>query len=269
MKKLLLITATAALIGACHREDESHRIEAELTDSIIRAQADSIVPRSAAAPADIAAARQYADSLDRVLRKVRTLTRAEQRRLRRDVNATQVARARQLGIRPTGSMEDLVEKKRLEKLSPNGVYYTLYRLDYSVPYVTPSTARLIDEIAVTFRAKTDSLGMPPVRLVITSALRTPENQAKLRRRNRNASRTVSAHEFATTVDIAYRRFAGPGGNVVTDSIIGAAANKRSAELQAILGRVLLELKNQGKVMVMMERAQTVYHITVARRLAAR
>ena len=35
-------------------------------------------------------------------------------------------------------------------------------------------------------------------------------------------------------------------------------------MQAILGRILLEMRDQGDVMVMMEDRQTVYHFTVAR-----
>ena len=124
-------------------------------------------------------------------------------------------------------------------------------------------------------AKLDQLGVPRYRLDITSVLRTPEKQAALRRANRNASKIESAHEFGTTMDIAYRRFAPPADSTVltlpadarmlSDSMMIETARLRGAELQAVLGRVLHEMKQEGKVMVMMERQQTVYHITVARK----
>jgi hypothetical protein len=139
---------------------------------------------------------------------------------------------------------------------------------------------LLSEIGTRFQAQLDSIHVPRYRLVITSALRTADKQKALRRSNSNASKIESAHEFGTTVDIAYRRFAAPlarpfsagaerGGLDVAyhDSIMSHTANLRSAELQAVLGRVLRDMKSEGKVLVMMERSQTVYHITVARALA--
>lgn len=136
---------------------------------------------------------------------------------------------------------------------------------------------MVFEVARRFHERLDSLGVPRIRLDITSVLRTPEKQAELRRRNSNASRVESAHEFGTTLDIAYRRYAPPaeygdalGGHpderLLADSMMIEMARLRGAELQAILGRVLLELQREGKLMVMMERRQTVFHITVGRRL---
>lgn len=43
------------------------------------------------------------------------------------------------------------------------------------------------------------------------------------------------------------------------------AARRSRELMAILGNVLIEAQDEGKVMVTLERLQPVYHMTVARR----
>ena len=43
------------------------------------------------------------------------------------------------------------------------------------------------------------------------------------------------------------------------------AARRAMELRAILGEVLIELQNEGMVMVTLERLQPVYHMTVARR----
>jgi hypothetical protein len=52
--------------------------------------------------------------------------------------------------------------------------------------------------------------------------------------------------------------------------IGAAAERvagrRALELKAILGAVLVEMQDEGKVMVTLDRLQPVYHMTVARRL---
>ena len=102
-------------------------------------------------------------------------------------------------------------------------------------------------------------------------------QAQLRRRNRNAAPTESAHEFGTTVDIAYRKFSPPmddgtgkgalpldaRARIVSDSLWTLMARQRGVELQAVLGRVLKEMRREGKLVTRMERSQPVYHTTVA------
>jgi hypothetical protein len=220
----------------------------------------------------------YADSTDSMLRRVRDLSRLERVKLRRDVNATQIARARLLGIKPDSNLARLVASGQLVKLADSTQYWVVRDLNFSVPYVVPGAEMMLAEIGRRFQQRLDSLHVPIYRLDITSVLRTPQKQEALRRANANASRIVSAHEFGTTVDIAYRRFAAPvayddragglvlgaAGRQLSDSLLISTGNLRSAELQAVLGRVIAEMRSEGKIMVMMERHQTVYHITLAR-----
>jgi hypothetical protein len=211
-----------------------------------------------------------ADSIDRRLRHVRNLTRNERTQLRRDVNAIQIERARQLGIPVGASVQAMVDAGRLVRLEEANPRWVVRPLKYSEPYLTPSAVAMLTEIGERFQAKLDSLAIPPYRLDITSVLRTPENHAALRRANSNASKVESAHEFGTTVDIAYRRFAAPmwsNPDYLGDSLIVKTGNLRSAELQAVLGRVLADMQAEQKLLVRMERRQTVYHITVGRELA--
>lgn len=227
----------------------------------------------------LATVQQAADSADRLLRKVPNLTGDERSRLRRDVNELQVARARQLGVRVVSDVDPLVRAGRLVRLADSTEHWVVRELDYSEPYLTPAAESMLLEIGERFHARLDSLGVPRFRLDITSVLRTPEKQAALRRTNRNASRTESSHEFGTTLDIAYRRFAPPAhedvqrlagtDRMLADSTFIETGRLRGAELQAVLGRVLLEMQREGKLMVIMERSQTVFHITVARRLPRR
>jgi hypothetical protein len=272
-------------LGACSRDPEHP------------SQREAGAPRSEAAPAPRAApgpswdtlqARVEArlDSVDAGLRKVRALSRGEQRALRRDVNAVQTARARALGVSPSAAVDPMVASGRLVPLEDSTRLWVLKDLDYSVPYVTPSAYAMLTEIGERFQAELDSLGLPPIRMVITSVLRSSEMQAKLRRSNRNAARGVSAHQYGTTVDVAYRRFAPPYPSVDTvtygappqllpqlrqlqDSLYVETGKQRAAELQAVLGRVIQDMRDEGKLMVMMERSQTVYHMTVAKKLQPR
>jgi hypothetical protein len=219
------------------------------------------------------------DSLDQRLRRVRNLTIAERIALRRDVNERHIERARLLGLRVTGSVEPLIASGQLVRLPDTTAFWIVRELDYSIPYVTPDAEAMLIEIGRRFHARLDSVGVPRFRLDITSALRTPEQHAELRRRNSNASRIESSHEFGTTVDIAYRRYTPPASDLfadiadtprwMSDSLLIETARERGAELQAALGRVLQEMQREGKLLVRMERRQTVYHITVAQRYPRR
>lgn len=282
MKKFVVIAALALIAIWVWMPSEVR----ESTSAEIPIQTDSAAPTvrrvfyrapRPSSPGDVHAAvqrvHQLADSANRGLFKVPNLTITEVGTLKRDVNEVQISRARRLGVSPTLDLHREIAAGRLVELSDSTEYWTLRNMDYSVPYVTPATQQLLVEIGQRFHHKLDSLGIPRFRMVITSALRTPEKQAMLRRVNSNASRVESAHEFGTTVDVSYRRFAAPVGaalvddvmvQTAVDSVLVKAATNRGAELQAILGRVILEMREEGKLLVRMERRQPVYHMTVNR-----
>jgi hypothetical protein len=274
-RAFLAALAIGGVAIACHIEDPSDReVEKEPPaaglDAGVGADGAAVTPTSqqvTVRPEDWATVQPrimaLVDSTDRMLRKVPALTRWEKVKLRRDVNLMQISRARQLGITPGSDPEQLLRSGRLVKLEDNTRFWKLHNLNYSIPYVTPSTEELIAQIAERFQARLDSMDAPRYRLVITSVLRTAEKQAALRRANANASKIQSAHEFGTTVDIAYRRFAAPldstldaYGAMMADSLMSKTANNRSAELQAVLGGVHADLEPAGQVLGMMERRQT-------------
>ncbi|MFP4624439.1 MAG: DUF5715 family protein, partial [Gemmatimonadota bacterium] len=117
---------------------------------------------------------------------------------------------------------------------------------------------------------------------VTSVLRTGRQQAALRGRNRNAARTTSSHEFGTTFDIAYLSFAGPRSldhpSLAPDSSqplphtlravlmtrLDSLATRHAPHIEGELGAVLQQLQRDGAVLLLRERSQPVYHITVAR-----
>lgn len=276
------VAAAGLLLAACGPQ-ERDRAPAEHPTEPARATVARTEPAAPAAPdpaqwqALEARIHAEADSVDRALRRVSNLRRAEQGALRQDVNDPQTARARALGVRAGNAYEEAAARGRLVRLADTTTYWIVRELDYSVPYVTPGAEAMLAELGRRFQEALDGQGLPRFRMDITSVLRTPEKQAALRRGNPNAADGVSAHEYGTTVDVAYRRFHPPVGPVeahpalapqaaaLRDSLLAGTAHQRSAELQAVLGRVLLEMRREGKLLVMMERQQTVYHMTVARR----
>lgn len=226
----------------------------------------------------------YADSIEAVLRPVPLLTQAQANVFNRFRNADQLAAARRLGVaQPVSNVERLVEQGRLVRLEQSNALWFVRDLDYSEPYVTPDAYALLTEIGERFQARiADEFDLPPLRLEVTSVLRTAESQAALRRVNPNAARGESTHQFGTTLDVTYASFRAPLEPVVELDVAEApwlephlrrvealaaetGAARMSRELQAVLGHVLREMQNEGKVMVTMELRQPVYHFTVARR----
>jgi len=227
-----------------------------------------------------------ATAVEDALRPVPLLRPAEEQRLRTHLNDAHVSRARSLGVRPANQaqIESLVAEGRLVLLEPSTEHWIVRPRAQRRAYVTPDVPPLLVEIAERFQARLAELDIPPYRLEITSVLRTAEEQAELRRRNPNAAAGVSSHEFGTTLDIAYESFAppfelptglladGPAGmrdelEQVAALALETVGARKSREMQAFLGHVLIELQAAGDVLVILERLQPVYHITVGRRLA--
>jgi hypothetical protein len=227
-----------------------------------------------------------ADSIDRIFQPLPLLRPAEEQGLRRYLEREHLVRARALGIEPGPTAERLValeREGRLVRLEESTRYWIVRDLDYSVPLVVPSVRALLTEMGERFHARLAELALPPFRLEVTSLLRSAEDQAAMRRVNPNAARGESTHEFGTTVDVAYSGFAAPQEPILaldakearwlephlhrfSAALAEMVAARRSRELQAILGRVLLEMQREGKVLVTLEQLQPVYHLTVARRL---
>ena len=232
----------------------------------------------------MAAIVQLADSVDDLLKPVPLLTGAEEGALRRYGNEVHLARARALGARPadTTQLRALRAAGRLVAVEDSTPLWAVRELDHSIPLVTPDTHALLTRIARQFQERLTEVGLPRYRVEVTSVLRTAESQADLRQSNPNAAAGASTHEFGTTLDLAYSSFAAPADpeldidvsaapwlesriDQFARALLEAAAARKSRELQAILGKILLELQQSGDVLVTLERQQPVFHITLGRR----
>lgn len=228
-----------------------------------------------------------ADSVEERLRPVPLMRPAEEQALRRYLNDAHVARARSLGVRPADAAEvrALTESGGLVRLEDSTSQWIVR--DGASAWVTPDTRALLQRIAERFQAALAERGLPAYRLEVTSALRTAADQAALRRRNPNAAAGTSSHEFGTTLDIAYEAFAPPSplppGLVpdgapesvlpdlerVASLALESVSGRKSRELKTYLADVLTELQSAGDVLVILERQQPVFHITLGRALGAR
>ncbi len=171
-----------------------------------------------------------ADSVDAIFRPLPLLRPADETALRRYPNRAHVARAQRLGIpRSAGATarDELLESGRLIELEDSTAYWVVRELNRSVALVVPDTRALLVEIGERFQARLAELGAPPFRFEISSVLRTAEDQAALRRRNANAASGVSAHEYGTTVDIAYNGFAAPASTDASTAALAGASTRIS------------------------------------------
>ena len=166
-----------------------------------------------------------------------------------DVNDTHLTAAQKQGIKPVSSRDNL-KTKHLTKIITCDEY-KVGNLTHSVPYLTESSAHLLKEIGIRFQQELKKQGIIKHRIIITSVLRTKEDIGKLRKVNGNASEN-SAHQYATTFDITYVRYD-------RQSIWGKST--KNEQLANILGKVLSELRNEGRCYIKYERKQRCFHIT--------
>lgn len=158
--------------------------------------------------------------------------------------------AEKIGITPLSDTRSHWQPGQpLEKIVSCSDFY-VEPLTYSRPYLVPRAAAMLHEIGRRFNDSLQARGGGAYRIKVTSVLRTPENVAKLRRKNKNAIDS-SVHQLATTFDISYSRFA-----PFSDSI-----PRSMADLKALLAEVLYAMREEGKIWVKHEKKQPCFHIS--------
>ena len=263
------------LLSACGRAER----EAEAARQATFVQIESALSET------IQLAERLARSADRILRPLPVMTPGEEDALRRFLNAQHVARARTLGVRVTSEevRDSLITAGRLVLLEDSTRHW-IVRRGTSPAHVVPHLPALLEVLGGRFQERLAEMGLPPYRIEVTSALRTTQRQQRLARTNANAAVGTSSHEFGTTVDLSYAAFAPPAETPpeilagvprefaphmerFVDLALESVSARKSRELGAIFSQVLMEAQAEGLALVIYERQQTVYHLTVARALA--
>ena len=225
------------------------------------------------------AAERHARGAERILSPLPVMTPRAEAELRRFRNGDHVASARALGVRAGSDLEidSLETAGLLEELPDSAIHWIVRRGARGV--LVPDMRAALEEVGARFHARLAEIRVPPYRFEITSGLRTAEEQARLRQTNSNAARGVSSHEFGTTVDLSYAAFAPPAE--LPDAVLSelppeltphmdrlarlameSVSGRKSRELGAIFSEVLAEMQAEGRLLVLYERQQTVYHVTL-------
>lgn len=172
-----------------------------------------------------------------------------------DLNDVHLGVAKKIGIRP------LASRTEAERMGGKLVQittcdrYAVDSLTHSIPFLVPRAGALLDTIGANFLDSLACKGLNPNQVIVTSVLRTQDDVKRLRRRNGNASAN-SAHAYATTFDISYRRFKkveDPDGRPMQD--VGADT------LKLVLSEVLRDLRKADKCYIKYELKQGCFHIT--------
>ncbi|HUS19955.1 MAG TPA: DUF5715 family protein [Terriglobales bacterium] len=155
----------------------------------------------------------------------------------------EIDRLQLLRIEDDAQLEDLILKQELVEIPESRSLRIASNLDSGRRYCRPWTVAFLQDLSADFYQQFKT----PIQ--VNSAVRTVEQQKKLRRTNRNAApelgETASSHLAGITVDI---------------SKAGLSRKQRKW-----LDAYLLELRNRNLIEAAEERRQPVYHIMVSER----
>ena len=279
MRTLPPLLLLVLLLSACGRAEREREAAVAAATAATRAEIERTLAQA------VQRTERIARSADRILNPLPVMTPAEEDALRRFRNAAHVRRAGELGVRvrSEAAMDSLIADGRLVQLEDSTRHW-IVRPGTSPAHVVPHVPALLEIVVGRFHERLTEMGLPHYRIEVTSALRTSERQQRLRATNSNAAAGVSSHEFGTTLDVSYAAFAPPAEipeeifagvsenltphvRRIADLALESVSARKSRELGAIFSDVLREAQAEGLALVIYERQQTVYHLTVARALA--
>ena len=218
------------------------------------------------------------------LEQLREPTSDQENRLRRPRTPSyrvHLERADSLGVPPLRGESELTGHLRAGRLVPlvDNEYYVVRILEHSKPFVVPALYDRVQEVGRRFQDAVLEAGLPPYRFTISSALRTADLQRDLGRTNRNATSGTSSHEYGASVDLVYTRFALQPSAADSLDVPFSDPNVARAQqiatrwasdlagvyddrLFGVLARVLGTMQDEGKLVVLLEDEQPVFHITI-------
>ena len=178
----------------------------------------------------------------------------------KDLNAVHLKHAKINGVSAIKTNEDfylgidqLLKEDKLKEISDNK-YYRICELTHSHPYLTPQAKTFLSDLGKSFRVKLKEAEKEGYYFQISSLLRTIENQKGLSRSNVNATPN-SSHYYGNTFDIPYF-------TVIKKTILWNEAEVMDGVVSKILSDCIGELRDEGRCVVVTERRERCFHITV-------
>lgn len=178
----------------------------------------------------------------------------------KDLNPVHLKHAKKNGVQSfktnqsfKENIEDLLHKDKLVQLSDNK-YYRICPLTHSHAYLTPAAEHFLSDLGKRFSKKLNENDKPDYYFQISSLLRTIENQKDLSRGNGNASPN-SSHYYGTTFDIPYF-------TVVKRTLLWYETEISDGDASKLLSEAIGELREEGRCVVVTEKNERCFHITV-------
>jgi len=168
-----------------------------------------------------------------------------------DVNDLHLEKANEVGLKTIPEKRDVIDVKKLVKVEESD-YLTIDELRYSVPYLTAGAASELNRIAKAFNDSLVRKQLPVYKIVCSSILRTEEDVTRLRKSGNPNASDNSAHCYGTTFDITYTKY---DREEETDEFM------QPFELTKVLGEVLRDERNAGRILVKYEKKEHCFHIT--------
>ncbi len=169
-----------------------------------------------------------------------------------DLNDVHLSVAKKIGIAPVSSREEAEHASRdMVEIETND-YYEVEELTHSIPYLVPEAATLLSDIGKNFQDSLRNLNASLYKIKVTSVTRTVADVKKLKRRNSNSSLN-SAHQYGTTFDVSWARYA------KVDEKDTLTIDKD--RLKMVLASVLRDLRRADRCYIKHERKQGCFHIT--------
>lgn len=168
-----------------------------------------------------------------------------------DVNDLHLEKAKEVGLKTIPEKRDVIDVKKLVKVEESD-YLTIDELRYSVPYLTAGAASELNRIAKAFNDSLVRKQLPVYKIVCSSILRTEEDVTRLRKSGNPNASDNSAHCYGTTFDITYTKY---DREEETDEFM------QPFELTKVLGEVLRDERNAGRILVKYEKKEHCFHIT--------
>ncbi len=186
-----------------------------------------------------------------VMHRLRVRPIGSYSRVFNDVNAEHLAVAREIGIKPIGSLYDAYNLQvPIMRINTCNDFF-VEELTHSLPYLVPQATRLLHDIGRSFSDSVIARGGKKYKIRVTSVTRTDHTVAQLRRGGNVNATSESAHRYGTTFDVSYIRF------VCCDSSYMVGPQY----LRGILAEVLDYYRNEGRCLVKYEVKQGCFHIT--------
>jgi len=191
----------------------------------------------------------------------------------------QGAEAVKHGIKPLKNSDDINEAVKQGKLvsidtGPEKLYY-FHNVRREFRYLTPTAKDALELTAQRFQDKIEARkeGLPPVKLAVSSVIRTADHQEKIFGR-----KFVSIHSFGACFDIFfedyYVQLPVPETEKGAQEEIRKSLHSRSGfllgdalreQFKTVLMETLLELQREGRIYVFFEDDNRCYHITVLKK----